>query len=220
MLYDARGIETEDGMTQIDHTQPGESELVAREIAQCLAGDQAGYAALYDRFAPGIYRLCYSLLLNREDSEDVAQDSFVYAFRNLHRFNPALASFKTWLYTIAICRCRNLYRKHRVPMLDLGNLLQIGLPAPKSETPEAAVARHSAKAAIEAALANLSPRLREAVVLRYGHGLTFREIAEVMGCPQKTAESRVRLAHDALRSALQPVGRGLLEELFVFHGDD
>jgi RNA polymerase sigma factor (sigma-70 family) len=59
----------------------------------------------------------------------------------------------------------------------------------------------------------LSPRLREAIVLRYGHGLTYREIAEIMECPQKTAESRVRLAHERLRGVLQSDGRALLEEL-------
>ena len=73
--------------------------------------------------------------------------------------------------------------------------------------------RQHARDAVESALAGLPPRLREAVVLRYGHGLTYREIAEVMGCPQKTAESRVRLAHDALRRIMQPVGPALLDEL-------
>jgi RNA polymerase sigma-70 factor (ECF subfamily) len=180
-------------------------------IARCSNGEQAGYDALYDQFAPGIYRLCYSLLLNREDAEDVAQDSFVYAFKNLQRFDSQRSSFKTWLYTIAICRCRNVYRRGRPALIDLSHLLQIGLPAPKTETPEAMFAHLTAQEAVERALADLTPRLREAIVLRYGHGLTYREIAEVMGCPQKTAESRVRLAHDALRGTLQ--GQGLLEEL-------
>ena len=58
-----------------------------------------------------------------------------------------------------------------------------------------------------------APRLREAVVLRYGHNLTFREMAEVIGCPQKTAESRVRLAHKHLRSVLQPASENLLDAL-------
>ncbi|MFQ3566488.1 MAG: sigma-70 family RNA polymerase sigma factor [Aggregatilineales bacterium] len=182
-------------------------------IQRCLSGEQLAYAALYDQFAPGIYRLCYSLLLNREDAEDVVQETFVYAFKNLHRFDPARASLKTWLYTIAICRCRNLYRRNRRPMLNISELLhQIPL-APHSEHPEAALARQSVREAVEAALYALNPRLREAVVLRYGHGLTFREIADVMDCPQKTAESRVRLAHDALRGRLGPAGQGLLEEL-------
>ncbi len=178
-------------------------------ITRCLHGEQAGYDALYDEFAGGIYRLCYSLLLNREDAEDVMQESFVYAFKNLHRFDPKRSSLKTWLYTIAICRCRNVYRRSRPPLVDLTQLLQIG--APKGETPEAMFAHQTAQDAVEAALRRLSPRLREAVVLRYGHGLTYREIAEVMGCPQKTAESRVRLAHDTLRGMLQ--GQDLLEEL-------
>lgn len=185
-------------------------------IAACLRGDQTGYARLYEQFAPGLYRLCYSLLLNREDAEDVAQESFVYAFKNLHRFDAELSAFKTWLYTIAICRCRNMYRRHRIPQIDLSQLLHHGLPAPKSETPEAALARTNAREAVERALASLSPRLREAVVLRYGHGMTFREIAEVMDCPQKTAESRVRLAHDALRGMLAGEGQGLLQELVNF----
>lgn len=191
-------------------------EEVESSMSRALRGDQTGYAALYDLFAPGIYRLCYSLLFNREDAEDVTQETFVYAFRNLHRYDAKLSSFKTWLYTIAICRCRNMYRKSQVPTCDLAPFLTNGLPAPRSETPEAALAQQSAREAVSRALASLTPRLREAVVLRYGHGLTYREIAEVMDCPQKTAESRVRLAHDALRGSLQAVGQGLLDELLSF----
>lgn len=184
---------------------------VEAAVARCLRGEQAGYDALYDQFAAGIYRLCYGLLLNREDAEDVMQEVFVYAFKNLHRFDAKRSAFKTWLYTIAISRCRNMYRRSRPALIDLGQLLQIGLSAPGEDTPEAVFAHQTAQDAVEHALRDLTPRLREAVVLRYGHGLTYREIAEVMGCPQKTAESRVRLAHDALRGTLQ--GQGLLEEL-------
>jgi RNA polymerase sigma-70 factor (ECF subfamily) len=112
-----------------------------------------------------------------------------------------------------VSRCRNTYRRKRFPLLDLGSLFHLNVPAPKSETPEAAFARRDAKDAVQHALAKLSPRLREAIILRYGHGLTYREIADVMGCPQKTAESRVRLAHEKLRGTLEGVGQVLLEEL-------
>ena len=61
-------------------------------------------------------------------------------------------------------------------------------------SPEAANAQQAARDAIKTALGELSPALREAVVLRYGQGLTFREVAEIMDCPLKTAESRVRLS--------------------------
>jgi RNA polymerase sigma-70 factor, ECF subfamily len=188
--------------------QPDDIEAIIR---QCLAGDQAGYAALYESCAPTIYRLCSGLLMNRQDAEDVIQEAFVYAFKNLYRYDPERASFKTWLYTIALSRCRNLYRRGR--WWNLTALLSFDLPAPTSETPEVRLDDRDAKAVIETALASLSPRLREAVLLRYGHGLTFREMAEVLDCPQKTAESRVRLAHEQLRGLLQPAAENLLESL-------
>ena len=190
---------------------------VEHVIQRSLKGDQHGYAELYDLFASGAYRLCYSLLMNEQDAEDILQESFVYAFKNLHRFDPTKASFKTWLYTIAVSRCRNTYRRKRFLTVDISQLLGFELKAPSSEAPEVAAIRRDAEDAIQKALVDLSPRLREAIVLRYGQGLTYREIADVMGCPQKTAESRVRLGHQRLKQTLQPVGHGLLEELLRVH---
>ena len=182
-------------------------------IERALDGDQVGYAELYDRFAASLYRLCYSLLMNEQDAEDILQESFLYAFKNLHRFDSGKASLKTWLYTIAVSRCRNTYRRKRFLTVDITQWLGLELKAPLSEAPEAAVIRRDASESISKALLDLSPRLREAIVLRYGQSMTYREISEVMGCPQKTAESRVRLGHQRLKQSLQPVGMGLLEEL-------
>ncbi len=193
-------------------TQHNTAEVDAL-ITRCLQGDQTGYADLYDHFAAGAYRLCYSLLMNQQDAEDILQDTFVYAFRNLARYDNTRAAFKTWLYTIAVSRCRNTYRRKRFPTVDITQVLHLYIPGPSSENPEAQLAQRNAADAIQVALTGLSPRLREAIVLRYGHGLTYREIAEVMGCPAKTAESRVRLGHERLRGLLQPAGRALLEEL-------
>ena len=181
-------------------------------IASCLRGDQNGYAELYDRFAAGIYRLCYSLLLNEQDAEDILQDSFVYAFRNLDKFDPQKASFKTWLYTIAVSRCRNTFRRKVVPTVDMTSISELK-ESSKVETPEAAVTRRDVEDTILDALSSLPTPLRTAIILRYGHHLTYREIAEVMDCPQKTAESRVRLAHERLRRLLQSDGEGLLQAL-------
>ncbi len=182
-------------------------------IKRALDGDQLGYAELYDRFAASLYRLCYSLLMNEQDAEDILQDSFLYAFKNLHRFDSGKASLKTWLYTIAVSRCRNTYRRKRFLTVDISRWFGFELKAPSAEAPEAAVIRRDAAESIQRALVDLSPRLREAIVLRYGQGMTYREISEVMGCPQKTAESRVRLGHQRLRQSLLPDGHGLLEEL-------
>lgn len=192
-----------------DNAQKEASRLIQR----ALTGDQHAYAELYNLYAAGIYRLCYSLLLNKQDAEDVTQEAFVYAFKNLNRYNESRAAFKTWLYTIAVSRSRNVHRRKRPIALDIMDMMRLKTPSPASEMPEAQLTYQRAKEAIADALVSLSPRLREAVVLRYGHGLTYREISEVMGCPQKTAESRVRLAHEKLRGLLGPQGQSLLDEL-------
>lgn len=185
-------------------------------IQHCLTGDQASYAQLYEQYAAGVYRLCYSLLLHRQDAEDVTQDAFVYAFRNLSHYDAAKSAFKTWLYTIAVSRCRNQYRRKSFFTFDITQIFHFNLIAPRADSPEARMIHQDMRTLVQAALKDLSPPLREAVVLRYGHSLTYREIAEIMGCPPKTAESRVRLAHDQLRARLSSEGRGLLDELLQF----
>jgi RNA polymerase sigma-70 factor (ECF subfamily) len=195
--------------------QPDETALYPL-IARCKHGDQGAFAELYNQTAPGLYRLAYSILLDKQDAEDVVQESMVYVFRNLHHFDPARGTFRTWMYTITVSRCRNARRRKWLPTTALANLLHLEPTIPESHTPEAAVARRNVREALEKALATLSPRLREAVVLRYGQGLTYREMADVLECPQKTAESRVRLAHEALRAAMQADDVALLEEVWSF----
>lgn len=197
-----------------EHSDP-QSEIMAW-IDLALRGDQSAYARLYGYFSAGLYRLCYGLVLTKEDAEDVVQESFVYAFKSLQRYDSGKASFKTWLYTIAVSRCRNTYRRKQLPTIDFSQVLQLQIAGSSDDTPEAAIAKRESVDAIRDAMLELSPPLREAVILRYGHGLTYREMAEIMDCPQKTAESRVRLAHNKLEDVLRPVGRGLLEDLLQF----
>jgi RNA polymerase sigma-70 factor (ECF subfamily) len=103
-----------------------------------------------------------------------------------------------------------------MPLVDIAQMFGLEVAAPEHESPEAENARNAAREAINTAMTELSPLLREAVILRYAQGLTFREISEVMDCPLKTAESRVRLAHDKLRSLLNVQGQGLLNELLSY----
>jgi RNA polymerase sigma-70 factor, ECF subfamily len=185
-------------------------------IARCLDGDQAAYATLYERYAASLYRLAYSVLLVEQDAEDVLQESLTYAFRTLERYDPQRGSFRTWLYTITISRCRNARRRKWLPTVALNTLLNVGIEpsTPEDESPETRAAWQDIRAALAEAMHTLSPRLREAVALRYGHGLTYREMAAIMGCPQKTAESRIRLAHKQLRRAMSRADQAALEELW------
>lgn len=195
-----------------------EDALLKQIIVRCLDDDQGAFSEFYEVASPSVYRLAYSILLHRQDAEDVVQEAMVYAFRNVGRYDPARGAVRTWLYTITVSRCRNARRRKWLPQTALSHLLSLGMEpsAPPGEAPEAAVARMGVRDALEGALANLSPRLREAVALRYGQGLTYREMADILDCPQKTAESRVRLAHESLRVALHEPEGALIEELWSF----
>lgn len=217
--YDTRAQSGRNSMSDMGVAAATEQPDIPMLIQRSLQGDQASYALLYDHFATGVYRLCYSLLLNRQDAEDVTQDAFVYAFKNLAHYDGVKSAFKTWLYTIAVSRCRNQYRRKGFSLFDITQMFHFNLVAPRAESPEAQVMHKDMRAMVQSALKDLSPRLREAVVLRYGHGLTYREIADIMGIPPKTAESRVRLAHEQLRSRLHSEGHGLLEELLQMQGE-
>jgi RNA polymerase sigma-70 factor, ECF subfamily len=115
-----------------------------------------------------------------------------------------------------VSRCRNARRRKWLPTIGLSNLLHLEPMEPADQAPEAVAAWNNVRESLEKALGTLSPRLREAIALRYGQGLTYREMADILNCPQKTAESRVRLAHEALRSAMTEADAALLEEAWSF----
>jgi RNA polymerase sigma-70 factor (ECF subfamily) len=169
-------------------------------IDAALGGDQRACTAIYERFVGSTYRLASGVLLNEQDAEEVVQDSFGYAFQSLHRYDSARSSFRTWLYTITLSRCRNKRRRKWLSTLPLSDMAE-WLPG-HEPSPEMAVEQLSMREMVWCALGELSPKQREAIVLRYFDGLTYREMAMVLNCPLKTAESRVRLAHKTLYQTL------------------
>jgi RNA polymerase sigma-70 factor (ECF subfamily) len=188
-----------------------EQKQIDNWISAAKAGNQAGFEGLYQHFVVPLYRLVNGMLLHELDAEEVVQDSFSYAFRQIDRYDSDRSSFKTWLYTIAVSRCRNKRRRKWLPIVRLADIRE--RLAGSAPHPETVAMRQHARQSIREALQELSPRLREAVVLRYFEGMTYREMGEVLGCPQKTAESRIRLAHERLLSLLADQREALLEEL-------
>lgn len=172
-------------------------------IERCLAGDDVAYGLLYDQFASTIYRLTYNMLQHKEDAEEVLQDSFEYAFRKLDRYDPNKSAFKTWLYRIAISRCRNKRRRKWLPVIPLTQLINQDINDDQTPKPDELLALSDEQQRVWQALAELTPKLRETAVLRYYDGLTYNEIGDILNIPSKTAESRMRLAHKALRSQLE-----------------
>jgi RNA polymerase sigma-70 factor (ECF subfamily) len=180
-------------------------------IARCLSGDTAAYNLLYRQNAAFIYRLTYGLLQNKEDAEEVLQDAFEYAFRQLHQFDASKSAFRTWLYRIAISRCRNKRRRKWLPTFSLSALFgdnsntaeEAQLEDETAEHPEEILELTGRQQRVWSAIGQLSDKLRETAVLRYYDGLSYQEIAEILDVPAKTAESRIRLAHKELKLLLQ-----------------
>lgn len=173
-------------------------------LALAAAGDEEAAEGVFLRFSPAVLRLSIGLLGDLEDAEEVVQDAFVYALRNLKRFDPTKSSFQTWLFTIAISRCRNKRRRKWLPSISLDWLApqehsQIG----SQRSVEEWLALRGVRRDLWTAVWRLSPALREALVLRFVGGLTYLEIGLAVGCGDKAAESRVRTGLSGLRRQMQ-----------------
>jgi RNA polymerase sigma-70 factor (ECF subfamily) len=171
-------------------------------IACCLAGEETAYVTLYNLYAGMIYRLVYSMLQQKEDAEEVLQDSFEYAFRKLADYDPHKSAFKTWLYRIAISRCHNKRRRKWLPTLSLSLPTSRQVEDKETPTPDEHANLNETQRRVWGALQELTPKLRETAVLRYYENLSYAEIGDILNIPTKTAESRMRLAHKALREML------------------
>lgn len=192
-------------MTEINTfttTFPGTTAVQDDLLSRCLSGEESAYLAVYNEYAAIIYRLCYGMLQHQEDAEEVLQDTFEYAFRKLHKYDARKAGFKTWLYQIAVSRCRNKRRRKWLPTFSISEQVREEVADQNTPTPAEIMVMTERQKIVWNALQGLTDKLRETAVLRYYEGLTYKEIGEILDIPPKTAESRMRLAHKALREML------------------
>ena len=177
-----------------------------RELAeQAASGDTDAFGELVRRYQSRIVNLARALA-NDADAEDLAQDAFIRAYRGIGRFRGD-STFKTWLYRIAINVIHSHMDHRRRWSRIWGRSLDDGLADvqhagfSQAGFDEALVARD----AIDRALAKLSPDLRVAVALRDLQGLEYREIADTLGIPIGTVESRIFRGRQVLKPLLAPL---------------
>jgi len=172
-------------------------------IRRAQAGDERAARELFEVHQLRTYRLALGLLGDPADAEEVAQDALTYALLNIYRYNPDLSSFSTWLHTITVSRARDKRRRKILPSVPLAQWLGVGNQIrDHTPGPEADALRSEAEKGLLLALNQLSPKLREAVVLRFYADCTYKEMGEIMGCSLNTARSRLRLAIQKLRANL------------------
>lgn len=175
-------------------------------------GDMRAYDELVTRHRGRIFAMIRQMVKNEADAWDLAQESFIKAWKALPRFEVK-ARFSTWLYRIAHNTVYDWLRRKRPESPD-GELndeifgeerIDPGsLTTPSTERrPDEALAGDELRSKIEAALDKLSPDHRQAVVLKDVHGLAYKEIAEVMGCSLGTVMSRLFYARQKLQQLLK-----------------
>jgi RNA polymerase sigma-70 factor (ECF subfamily) len=178
-----------------------DEELVARSVG----GDAESFNQLILRWERPIYALAYRTLGRDEDARDICQETFLRAYRALPKFRGQ-AKFSSWLYRIALNLCRDLLRRQRrtpiVQAPDDMDLFDLASTTGPSESIEDLVARKDLTAHVERAMERLPEEQRTAIVLKEYHGLTFQEIADLVGCPLSTVKTRLYQGLAVLRREL------------------
>jgi RNA polymerase sigma-70 factor (ECF subfamily) len=168
-------------------------------VARFRRGDEDAFDELVERHRRRIYSLVCRLASPAE-ADDLAQDVFIAAYKALPNFRGDCA-FSTWLYRIAVHVCSHHLRKRR---LDTAELDEQHLDLERSHDPERSAITNELQARVRDAIGQLPYKLRLVVVLRDLHGLSYEEIAQVVGCPIGTVRSRLHYATQRLATALQP----------------
>jgi len=178
-------------------------------VARAQAGDQRAFELLVRKYQHRIIQLV-SRLVGDADAPDVAQDTFIRAWRALNGFRGQSA-FYTWLYRIGINTAKNaLVSRGRRPAdrdIDIADAELYGHTEQLSDidTPEAQVLTEEIREKVEAAIGKLPVDLRKAITLRELEGLSYEEIAQVMDCPIGTVRSRIFRAREAIDLVLKPL---------------
>ena len=157
-------------------------------------GDTEVFNELVVRWGRPIHALAYRVLGREEDARDVCQEAFLRAFRGLKGFKRQ-AKFSSWLYRITLNLCRDWLRRERrarlVPPPEDFDLGEQRVADPINETVEDLIVRRDLGRAVSKVMAALPEDQRTVIVLKEYHGLTFREIAELLGCPLSTVKTRL-----------------------------
>jgi RNA polymerase sigma-70 factor, ECF subfamily len=184
-------------------------ETDAAAVARARGGDSDAFRQLVERHSRSVYRVAYRVTGNTHDAEDVVQETFLKAYRQLDRFESR-ASFGTWLHRIAMNCSVDLLRSRprREQAEEADTLEQLGgdaAPASaRSLSPERLMASVQVGDRVKAAMERLSPLERAAFVMRHFDGHSIDEISRALGIRENAAKHSIFRAVRKMRLALEP----------------
>ncbi len=200
----------------VDLTPPEADKSLGTDamlVERAVAGDQKAYELLVIKYQRRIQRLIGRMVRDVDLVEDIAQETFIRAYRALAQFRGE-AQFYTWLYRIAINTAKKaLMELKRDPTVsensfkssDDDETSPLENELTSSETPEAILASKEIAVMVNAAMDALPDELRQAITLREIDGLSYEEIAEAMSCPIGTVRSRIFRAREAISEKVKPM---------------
>ena len=195
--------------------QEAANEALARLVRQCMAGDSQAWQQLVVSQHRRIYAICYRFTGSGTDAEDLTQDVFLKLYKNLASFDTQKGSFQTWITTLARNLLVDHFRRTRLDRAsdsldatfdgdDDGPTMADRLADPRPSQ-EQHIAGLQLKVRVQNALKQLSPELREAVILRDLEDMDYKEISQVLRIPEGTVKSRISRGRGELARLLQRI---------------
>ena len=191
-----------------------QSDADALLVERAKRGDVGAFEMLVVKYQRRIERLISRMVRDTDLVQDIAQETFIRAYRALPQFRGESA-FYTWLYRIAVNSAKKaLMELKRDPLVSESSLVstedgeepsRVENELSDGSTPESLLASKEIAATVNAAIESLSEDLRQAIVLREIEGLSYEEIADVMNCPIGTVRSRIFRAREAIAGKLRPL---------------
>jgi RNA polymerase sigma-70 factor, ECF subfamily len=179
---------------------------VTAVLAKARQGDSEAFRLLVEQHSRRAFQLAYRMTGNEQDAEDVVQESFIRAYRQLSRFE-ARAHFGTWLHRIVANCSVDLIRSRRSrhDHASMDDIAPVDQPQSDSPDPERLAESAQLKRSVTAAMAELSPLERAAFTLRHHEGRSIAEIGKTLGLGTSAAKHSVFRAVRKLRTALEPL---------------
>ncbi|MFF3509653.1 RNA polymerase sigma factor SigW, partial [Bacillus velezensis] len=181
--------------------------LIKKRIKQVKKGDQNAFAEIVDLYKDKIYQLCYRMLGNVHEAEDIAQEAFIRAYVNIDSFDIN-RKFSTWLYRIATNLTIDRIRKKKpdyyldAEVAGAEGLTMYSQIAADGVLPEDAVLSLELSDTIQKKILKLPDKYRTVIVLKYIDELSLIEIGEILNIPVGTVKTRIHRGREALRKQL------------------
>jgi RNA polymerase sigma-70 factor (ECF subfamily) len=177
-----------------------EQLIDGRVIEACQQGDRAAFQLLFETYKDKVFSIAvYSSGGDRAVADDVTQQVFLKLFTAIRQFRGE-SEFTTWLYRLVVNACLDERRRRR-RLLPWGETVAMRNPSEKKPQ-EKQYARLEVAEAVRAAIGELKPKFRLPILLKYIEGLSYEEIASVMGCSKGTVASRLNRGHSQLAKRL------------------